>query len=141
MADKLSAYEELSVPQTPLGELYYGPFKSARSEENLAQIERFLVAADIFGVDNETARQYGKSAAQLARDGTPIPQNDIWIAAVAVQCGLPLATTDGHFQRVEGLNVVLRRLVEQPEELGPVAMEVGGQKKSHAICAISQTSV
>jgi tRNA(fMet)-specific endonuclease VapC len=104
VSDKLAAFEELYVPQTALGELYYGAFKSARAEENLGKIERFLVAAYVLGADNETALQYGKIAAQLARDGTPIPQNDIWIAAV--QCGVPLATTDGHFRRVEGLNVL-----------------------------------
>jgi tRNA(fMet)-specific endonuclease VapC len=107
LSGKLAAYEELYVPQTALGELYYGAFKSARPEENFAQIERFLVAADVLGTDNETARQYGKIAAQLARNGTPIPQNDIWIAAVAIQCGLPVATEDDHFRRVDGLSVLL----------------------------------
>jgi tRNA(fMet)-specific endonuclease VapC len=106
VSDKLAAFEELHVPQTALGELYYGAFKSARFEENLEKIEQFLVAVYVLGADNETALQYGKIAAQLARDGTPIPQNDIWIAAVAVQCGVPLATTDEHFRRVEGLNVL-----------------------------------
>jgi tRNA(fMet)-specific endonuclease VapC len=107
LSEKLAAYEELYVPQTALGELYYGAFKSARPEENIAKIERFAVAADVLGIDNETARQYGKIAAQLARNGTPIPQNDIWIAAVAIQCGLPVATTDEHYRRVDGLNVLL----------------------------------
>ncbi|MCX6969572.1 MAG: type II toxin-antitoxin system VapC family toxin [Verrucomicrobia bacterium] len=106
VSDKLAAFEELYVPQTALGELYYGAFKSARTEENLGKIERFLVAAYVLGTDNETALQYGKIAAQLARDGTPVPQNDIWIAAVAVQCGVLLATTDGHFRRFEGLDVL-----------------------------------
>jgi len=107
LSDKLAAYEELYVPQTALGELYYGAFKSGRAEKNIAQIERFLVAADVLGADNETARQYGQIAAQLARNGTPIPQNDIWIAAVAIQCGLPVATADDHYRRVEGLSVLL----------------------------------
>jgi tRNA(fMet)-specific endonuclease VapC len=107
LSEKLAAYEELYVPQTALGELYYGAFKSARPEENIAKIERFVVAADVLGTDNETARQYGKIAAQLARNGTPIPQNDIWIAAVAIQCGLPVATADEHYRRVDGLNVLL----------------------------------
>jgi len=107
LSDKLAAYEELYVPQTALGELYYGAFKSGRAEKNIAQIERFLVAADVLGADNETARQYGQIAAQLARNGTPIPQNDIWIAAVAIQCGLPVATADDHSRRVEGLSVLL----------------------------------
>lgn len=65
------------------------------------------MAADVLGADNETARQYGKIAAQLARNGTPIPQNDIWIAAVAIQCGLPVATADDHYLRVDGLSVLL----------------------------------
>jgi tRNA(fMet)-specific endonuclease VapC len=107
ISERLIAFEELYVPQTALGELYYGAFKSARPEENIAKIERFLVAADVLSADDETARQYGKIAAQLAREGTPIPQNDIWIAAIALQCGLPVATADDHYRRVQGLSVLL----------------------------------
>jgi tRNA(fMet)-specific endonuclease VapC len=43
----------------------------------------------------------------LARKGTPIPQNDIWMAALSIQCGLPLATTDQHFQHIDGLTLLL----------------------------------
>jgi predicted nucleic acid-binding protein len=50
--------------------------------------------------DKETSVFYGQIAAGLARAGTPIPQNDIWIAALARQSGLPVATTDDHFDRV-----------------------------------------
>ena len=95
------------MPQTALGELYYGAFRSARPEENIAKIEQFLVAADVLIADEGTARHYGKIAAQLARDGTPIPQNDVWIAALAIQCGLPVATADEHFRRIDGLSVLL----------------------------------
>lgn len=106
VSDKLSAYEELYVPHTALGELHFGAFKSERPQENIAKIEQFLIAADVLGIDNETTQQYGKIAAQLAQTGTPIPQNDIWIAAVAIQCGLPVATTDEHYRRIEGLTVL-----------------------------------
>jgi tRNA(fMet)-specific endonuclease VapC len=107
LADKLSAYEELYLPQTALGELYFGAYKSAQPAKNLGRIEQFLIAADVLMLDNETARQYGEIAAQLARNGTPIPQNDIWIAAMAIQCGLPVATADEHYRRVDGLTVLL----------------------------------
>jgi len=107
MVERLAGYEELYLPQTALGELYFGAFKSASPEKNLAQIEHFLVAADVLMPDHETARYYGKIAAQLARDGSPIPQNDIWIAALALQCGLPVATSDSHYQRIDGLTVLL----------------------------------
>lgn len=63
LADKISAYEELYLPQTALGELYFGAYKSAQPAKNLERIEQFLIAADVLMPDNETARQYGKIAA------------------------------------------------------------------------------
>ncbi len=106
LTEQLAAYEELYLPQQALGELYYGAFKSDRPEKHLAQIEQFLQAADILTPDRGTSQHYGRIAVQLARAGAPIPQNDIWIAALAIQCGLPLATADEHFRRVDGLNVL-----------------------------------
>lgn len=106
LTEQLAAYEELYLPQQALGELYHGAYKSDRPEKHLAQIEQFLLAADVLTPDKDTSKHYGRIAAQLARAGTPIPQNDIWMAALAVQCGLPLATADDHFRRVDGLNVL-----------------------------------
>lgn len=106
VSEKLFTYEELYVPQPALGELYFGAFKSARPEENIAKIERFLTAAIVLSADNATSRLYGKIATQLAAAGTPIPQNDVWIAAIALQCGLPVATTDEHFRRIKDLTVL-----------------------------------
>jgi tRNA(fMet)-specific endonuclease VapC len=57
--------------------------------------------------DESTPEIYGRISAQLAQSGTPIPQNDIWIAALALQSGLPLATADSHFRNVAGLTVLL----------------------------------
>ena len=71
-----------------------------------AGIERFLDAVDLLAPDKETSVFYGQIAAGLARAGTPIPQNDIWIAALARQTGLPVATTDDHFDRVTNLAVL-----------------------------------
>jgi len=58
------------------------------------------------GAVSKTHTFYGQIAAGLARAGTPIPQNDIWIAALARQTGLPVATTDDHFDRVTNLAVL-----------------------------------
>lgn len=104
---KLAAYEELYLPQAALAELYAGAFRSARTEKNLGQIRRFLEAVDVLVPDESTPELYGRISAQLSHAGTMIPQNDIWIAAVAMQCGLPLATADQHFQHVNGLTVLL----------------------------------
>jgi tRNA(fMet)-specific endonuclease VapC len=106
VAGKLVGYDELFLPQHALGELYYGAYRSDRPGKHLAQIERFLMAVDILTPDKETFELYGKIAAVLALAGTPIPQNDVWIAALAAQTGLPLATCDNHFDRVSGLHVL-----------------------------------
>jgi tRNA(fMet)-specific endonuclease VapC len=106
VVEKLAVYEELYLPRPALGKLYYGAYRSGRLERSLAQIERFLDAVDLLAADKETAVFYGQIAAGLARAETPIPQNDIWIAALALQTGLPLATIDDHFDRVTNLAVL-----------------------------------
>ena len=53
-----------------------------------------------------TAEHYGRIRAQLAQAGTPIPENDIWIAALALEHQLPLSARDVHFDRVTGLQVL-----------------------------------
>lgn len=106
LAVQLAACEELYLPGPALAELYYGAFRSDRPQRHLEDIEKFLVAAQVLSPDQGAARHYGQIAAQLARKGTPIPQNDIWMAALSIQCGLPLATTDRHFEQVEGLTTL-----------------------------------
>jgi len=106
LASHLAAFEELYLPQPALAELYAGAFRSARPEKNLEQIERFLEAVDVLLPDESTPELYGRISAQLAQAGTPIPQNDIWIAAIALQSDLPLATRDTHFRHVIGLQLL-----------------------------------
>jgi tRNA(fMet)-specific endonuclease VapC len=89
-----------------LAELYYGAFRSERVTEHLEQIKRFLMAADVLAPDEATCEHYGKIAAELARKGTPIPQNDVWMAALSIQHGIPLATTDRHFEHVAGVTLL-----------------------------------
>jgi tRNA(fMet)-specific endonuclease VapC len=102
----LGNLEVFYLPYVALAELYAGAYRSLRSERNLQQISSFLDAVDVLLPDEETPLVYGRIASELAQRGPPIPQNDIWIAAIALQTGLPLATEDNHFRTVSGLNLV-----------------------------------
>jgi tRNA(fMet)-specific endonuclease VapC len=77
--------DEVFVPAITLGELYYGARKSPRFEANINRIDAFAATMAILGCDEATARQYGRVKDDLRAKGRPIPENDIWIAAVATQ--------------------------------------------------------
>ena len=99
----LVAAEEVFVPSIVVGELYYGAWKSKRQQENVARIDEFAADSVVLGCDTETARQYGQIKSALRTQGTPVPENDIWIAAIAMQHDLMLVTRDEHFGQVRGL--------------------------------------
>ena len=93
------------VPSIVFGELYYGAKKSARSDLNLARIDEFASSVEMIDVDFRDARLYGEIKDQLRKNGRPIPENDIWIAALAMRHELTLVTRDAHFQSVQGLKI------------------------------------
>lgn len=68
-------------------------------------MDAFLLAVELLPLTAETARQYARLRGALKRAGTPIPENDLWIAALAIEHGWPLATRDAHFACVPGLIV------------------------------------
>lgn len=88
-----------------LGELYFGAERSARREANLSRIDHFVKASRILVPDTESARHYGIIRNALRMKGRPIPDHDIWVAAIAIQHGLSLITRDAHFRDVEGLAI------------------------------------
>lgn len=101
---RLETFSTLYLPSIALGELYTGAHRSARPARNLAQIEALIAGITLITVDDSTAGHYGRISAQLAAAGRPIPHNDMWIAACAMQWGLTLATTDAHYTRIDGLS-------------------------------------
>lgn len=105
VARKLGAAEEVFVPSVALGELFYGARKSSRSAANLSQAEAFAASVTVLGCDLDTARHYGEIKNVLRAMGRPLPENDVWIAAVARQHGLTLATRDAHFEQIGGLDL------------------------------------
>ncbi len=101
---RLETFSTLYLPSIALGELCAGAHRSAHPAKNLAQIEAFIAGITLIIVDDETAAHYGRINAQLAAAGQPIPHNDMWIAACAMQWGLTVATTDEHYKRIDGLS-------------------------------------
>jgi tRNA(fMet)-specific endonuclease VapC len=99
----LAQADEVFIPSIAIGELCYGARKSGRTQENLTKIDELVSNSTVLGCDAETARQYGEVKNKLRLRGRPLPENDIWIAALAFQYGLTLATRDAHFQEVENL--------------------------------------
>lgn len=96
---------EVFVPAVVLGELFYGAQNSERKEMNLATIWNFTKSVSVMNCDNETAFNYGKIKQQLKLKGTPIPENDIWIGALAKQNQITLITRDKHFKLIPGILV------------------------------------
>ena len=92
---------EVFVPVVVLGELYYGAQKSNKVESNLARINEFAESCSVIICDTETSRQYGEIKNFLRGRGRPIPENDIWIAAIAKQHELTLVSRDDHFKEIE----------------------------------------
>jgi len=103
--DRLIAHEVI-LPQIALGELYAGAHKSARAEHHCRVIETFLPSVTLLSGNKETALYYGQVWAELVSIGQIIPQNDIWIAALAIQYGIPLVSYDAHFERVANIELI-----------------------------------
>ncbi len=96
----------LYLPWVVLGELHYGAQRAQRRQQQLAYIHDLLTYAVVLFADQDTTEIYGQVKAELAQLGKPIPDNDLWIAAVARQYDLPLATRDAHFAQVPRLKTL-----------------------------------
>lgn len=94
------------MPWVVLGELHYGVERARRRKEALSPILEFLRIAALLLPDRDTAEQYGRIKAELTDKGTLIPDNDIWIAALARQHDMPVATRDRHFNAVQQLKIL-----------------------------------
>ena len=90
-----------------LGELLYGFKRGTRERENRLLLQKFLGGAKsrILEGTGATSEHYGSLKAHLKKNGTPIPLNDIWIAAQALETGSMLVTFDSHFEHIPGLRI------------------------------------
>ena len=97
--------EHIVVNTVILGELLAGFRCGSKEEQNRRELDQFLDSprVAVYAVDEETAEFYAAVFSDLKRNGRPIPSNDIWLAASALQHGCALATFDGHFTNISGL--------------------------------------
>ena len=104
----LESCEEVLLPATVLGELHAGFELGTRRETNRRQLGEFLAlpGVETIPVTTDIAERYGILISQLTGQGTPIPTNDIWIAAAALETGSRLVTYDSHFKHIHGLIVL-----------------------------------
>ena len=95
--------EEFLLPVPVIGELRYGALNSRRSAENLVEVERLVSRCRVLDITVATAAVYARLRLGLKEKGRPIPENDLWIAALCVEHQMPLVTFDGHFDEIEEL--------------------------------------
>ncbi len=95
------------VASITIGEMFFGAYKSSRVNDNLRELRGFMASSNITIIDCDaiTGDYYGQIKQSLKRKGRPIPENDIWIAATAMQHSLTLISRDAHFSEVDGLDL------------------------------------
>lgn len=102
---KIHAYNELYLPVTVCGELFFGAAISAKPVESKQDVMIFLAKCKLLDYDLSVAESYAEIRKHLQTKGRPIPENDVWIAATAVAYGLKLITRDQHFSNIDFLDV------------------------------------
>lgn len=114
--DWIAAAQVVSLPITVLGELEAGFAAGSRTQENRATLSDFLREPWVVvrPTSHAVARAYGSILTSLRKAGTPIPTNDLWIAAETRWAGGHLLTFDRHFSRVEALDHTILE-VSDPE--------------------------
>jgi tRNA(fMet)-specific endonuclease VapC len=97
LAEKMQSVSVPSLPSIALGEFRYGILGSKFRGRYEGWLENSLRAFAVVSVDGSTAVHYAAIRFGLKSRGTPIPENDIWIAALALQYRLPVLSRDRHF--------------------------------------------
>ena len=99
----------IGVSTVTMGELRTGFLLGSRHQRNESELDEFLAnpVVEVLQVDAEASRHYAEIVADLRRAGTPLPTNDIWIAATAARHGAAVLTCDEHFERIARVGTVL----------------------------------
>lgn len=102
--------EEIAISPIVLGELCAGFDGGNKAKKNRDELHQFLESSrvKIYSITSDTANFFSQIVTSLRKKGRPIPTNDIWIAAGALEQGCVLCTLDAHFQEIEGLIIGCR---------------------------------
>lgn len=103
VVELIDGAEWIGIPAIVLGELWMGFGLGDRAKRNDRELQAFLAhpVVEVLPVDTEIARLFGEIASGLRRRGTPLPTNDIWIAATSASASATLLTYDEHFRRID----------------------------------------
>lgn len=104
--ERVREFDQACLCVVVLGELWHGAKSSARPAESVRTVEELARRFDWLPCTVSVAAEFGRIKAELRRRGRPIPENDVWIAAVATAYALTLITDDRHFQEVTGLDLL-----------------------------------
>lgn len=105
--DNIHAAKRIFIPSIVVGELYFGAFKSAKQDQNIYRIKQLIGESVILACDEASAFFYGQIKNELKAKGSPIPENDIWIAAIAFQYDIQLVSRDKHFSNIDQVNHIV----------------------------------
>ncbi len=105
----LEEADQVFIPSVVLGELFAGFYLGSATKKNLLELDAFLSISGIYIIEisREIAEKYGNLIKILQKQGTPIPTNDIWIAAATLEYNAKLLSYDSHFEHVPGIMMVL----------------------------------
>ena len=95
--------DRLCLPVPALAEFRFGILKSGFRDKMTAWLDEALTTTTVLAADEATTSHYAEIRLQLTSAGTPIPMNDLWIAAITRQNKLPVISRDAHFDQVSGL--------------------------------------
>lgn len=106
---EFDCYDRMLIPSIVIGEYRAGLFPTRNGEMNRRKLESYLAnpAVAVVSVSERTAELYARVYQALRKEGHPIPQNDMWIAASALEHGADIVTKDEHFKLVPMLTVVM----------------------------------
>lgn len=106
IGEALRRQHRIVLPVIVLGEFRYGIAQSRHKDQYVTWLTNTLPFLDVLAIQEDSAIHYGEICAELRKAGTPIPTNDIWIAALARQHALPILSRDRHFDAVTGVQRV-----------------------------------
>ena len=95
--------DRVAVPVIVLGEYRFGIAQSRHRVSYEGWLRQWTAVVEILDIDDRSTHSYSTISLELKRKGTPIPTNDLWIAALCRQHSLPLLSRDKHFDSVPGL--------------------------------------
>ena len=109
VVELVDAADWIGMPSVVLGELWSGFRQGRRGAENEQTLQRFLASPVVEEVviDRHVARAYAEIVVALREVGTPLPYNDVWIAACAATSGASVLTYDQHFRHIRRIGAIV----------------------------------